>query len=162
MNSTYRKIVIMYMNQYITVWSVIARQTTMTRAKIKSKIEGSREFCMGRNEPSSKSSSLYYTSKVFQLTPSACFCHTKQPWTGQRFFPATFPHGEPPFLKLLYWNVVYGSVLCLADQHCHIFLINSKWKISQTELFCKFLFHRTTLRCHTWGGVIQWCVQLTV
>jgi len=50
----------------------------MNRAKIKSKIEGSGGFCRGRNKPSSKTSSPYYTDKVFSshqasvsVTPSS-------------------------------------------------------------------------------------------
>lgn len=46
------------------MWSAVARQATMNKAKIKSKIEGSGKFCMGRNKPSSETSSHYYTSKL--------------------------------------------------------------------------------------------------
>lgn len=89
------------MNQYATTWSAIAGQTTMSRAKIKSKIEGSGEFCMGRNKPSSKISSLYYTLKVFSShqVPISVSHQGALDWTEN--FPARFPQGESPFLKLL-------------------------------------------------------------
>lgn len=126
MNSVYRKYV-------VTTWSVISRQTAMNRAqneKLNWRIWG---ILDGEEQTRLK----YFIALLVRFP-----AHTKgwllSHWAAlscMENFPARFPQEESSFLKL-YSNVAHGSLLCRADQHCHSFLVNSKWENPQTELFC--------------------------